>query len=204
MRKTRVGVLALQGAFREHLTILRALGVQAGEVRLPEQIVGLDGLIIPGGESTTIIKLAELYGLREAIARAAAAGMGLWGVCAGLIVIARALTGNAPKPFGLLDIKVARNWFGRQIESFEADLPVAGLSQEPFPAVFIRAPAIVSVGNNVQTLASLPEGIPVAVVSGKILGTAFHPELTADTRLHEFFLNLLNRKDERSREIRQA
>ena len=204
MRNTRVGVLALQGAFREHFAILRSLGIEAQEVRLPGQIAGLDGLIIPGGESTTIIKLAELYGLREAIEQATGSGMGLWGVCAGLIVIARALTDDYPKPFGLLDIEVARNWFGRQLESFEADLPISGLVQKPFPAVFIRAPAIVATGNNVQTLASLPEGIPVAVLSGKILGTAFHPELTADTRLHQFFLSLLNREDEQSREVKQT
>lgn len=194
LRKTRVGVLALQGAFREHLAILRSLGAEAEEVRLPEQIGGLDGLIIPGGESTTIIRLAESYGLRQAIQQATASGMGLWGVCAGLIVIARALTDDYPQPFGLLDIEVGRNWFGRQLESFETDLPISGLSEEPFPAVFIRAPAIVATGDNVRTLASLPEGIPVAVRSGKILGTAFHPELTPDTRLHEFFLQLLHRE----------
>lgn len=197
-----MGVLALQGAFREHVTILRSLGVNAREVRLPEQIAELDGLIIPGGESTTIAKLAEFYGLREAIERQTFAGMGLWGVCAGLIVIARSLTDKYPKPFGLLDVVVARNWFGRQVESFEINLPVSGLGEKPFPAVFIRAPAIVATGNAVQTLASLPEGVPVAVRSGKILGTAFHPELTNDTRLHQLFLQLLRGEDGQSEEIK--
>lgn len=191
LTKARVGVLALQGAFREHLAMLRSLDVEAEEIRLPGQIVGLDGLIIPGGESTTIIKLAELYGLRSAIQRAAASGMGLWGVCAGLIAIARALTDDYPRPFGLLDVEVARNWFGRQLESFEAELSISGLAGGPFPAVFIRAPAIVATGTDVQTLASLPEGMPVAVRKGNILATAFHPELTDDTRLHELFLRLL-------------
>jgi 5'-phosphate synthase pdxT subunit len=171
---------------------------------LPGQIVGLDGLIIPGGESTAIIKLAEHYGLKEAIQRATASGMGLWGVCAGLIAIAQTLTENYPRPFGLLDITVARNWFGRQIASFEVNLCVSGLSREPFPAVFIRAPAIVATGNNVQILACLPEGVPVAVRSGKILGTAFHPELTEDTRLHQFFLHLLRGEDGRSGEANQT
>lgn len=192
----------MQGAFREQVAILRALGAEADEIRLPEQVIGLDGLVIPGGESTTIIKLAELYGLRKAIEEETASGMGLWGVCAGLIVIARALTDDYPKPFGFLDIEVSRNWFGRQIESFEAELLVSGLSREPFPAVFIRAPAIVATGDAVQTLASLPDGMPVAVRTGKILGTAFHPELTDDTRLHQFYLRLI-RDDAQSLEVKQ-
>lgn len=184
--------------------MLRLLGAETREVRLPEQIVGLDGLIIPGGESTAIIKLADLYGLRTAVVRASAAGMGVWGVCAGLIVIARALTDDYPRPFGLLDIKVARNWFGRQLESFEADIPISGLSKKLFPAVFIRAPVIVAAGSDVQTLASLAEGMPAAVRSGNILGTAFHPELTDDTRLHEFFLQLLGTREEKTRQIKQT
>lgn len=184
--------------------MLRRLGVETEEVRLPEQLVGLDGLIIPGGESTAIIKLADLYGLRTAIQRASAAGMGLWGVCAGLIVIARALTDDYPRPFGLLDIEISRNWFGRQLESFEADVLVSELTEKPFPAVFIRAPVIVATGHDVQTLASLAEGMPVAVRSGTILGTAFHPELTDDTRLHEFFLRLLRTSRGQSREVKQT
>ncbi|MGF1613773.1 MAG: pyridoxal 5'-phosphate synthase glutaminase subunit PdxT [Gammaproteobacteria bacterium] len=196
MKPVRIGVLALQGAFREHLAILGSLGVKAKEVRLPVQLEGLDGLIIPGGESTVIIRLAEAYGLREAIQQAAVSGMALWGICAGLIAIARDLTGGYPQPFGLLNVTVARNWFGRQLESFEASLAVSGLTPEPFPAVFIRAPAIVGVGSYVEILAALPDGMPVAVRSGKVLGTSFHPELTEDSRVHEFFLRLSGRDNE--------
>ena len=187
---TRIGVLALQGDFLEHIQILESLGVDAPEIRLPSQIEGLDGLIIPGGESTTIVKLADLYGLREAIARFAADGRPLWGTCAGMIVVARDLTDPYPEPFGLIDITVSRNGFGRQVDSFEADLEIEGLEGAPFRGVFIRAPVVTDVGEGVERLSSLEDGTPVAVRSDKIIATAFHPELTDDTRVHELFLSL--------------
>lgn len=185
-----IGVLALQGGFREHLAVFRSLDVRVREIRLPEQLSGLDGLVIPGGESTTIVKLSDLYGLRQSIQQAAMSGIAVWGTCAGLIVIARELADPYPQPFGLLDVRVARNWFGRQVHSFELDLAISALSDGPFPGVFIRAPAILSTGLDVETLASLPNGMPVAVRNGRILGTAFHPELTSDTRMHRYFLRL--------------
>lgn len=185
-----IGVLALQGDFAEHIEVFRSLGVTARAVRLPEDLEGLDGLVIPGGESTTIARLAELYQLPNPIREGLARGMALWGTCAGMIVIAQALADPYPTPFGFLDIKVARNWFGRQTQSFEIDLDIQGLGNEPFRGVFIRAPAVVSVGPGVEVLARLADGTPVVVCSGQILGTAFHPELTDDTRMHQMFLRL--------------
>ena len=186
-----IGVLALQGDFLEHIQVLETLGVDAREVRLPKHFEGLDGLIIPGGESTTIVQLAELYGLREAIAQFAGDGGPLWGTCAGMIVVARHLADPYPEPFGLIDITVSRNWFGRQVDSFEVDLDIEGLEGGPFRGVFIRAPVVTEVGEGVERLASLEDGTPVAVRSDKIIATAFHPELTDDTRVHELFLSLI-------------
>ena len=188
---TRIGVLAIQGDFHEHRLVLESLGVDVSEVRLPNQLEGLDGLIIPGGESTTIVKLADLYGLREAIRTAVDGGMALWGTCAGMIVIARELVEDRPEPFALVDMKVSRNWFGRQIDSFEQDLSIRGVDGGPFRCVFIRAPAVTELGDNVETLASVNGNTPVAVRSGKILATAFHPELTDDARVHELFLRIV-------------
>ncbi len=187
---TRVGVLAIQGDFHEHILVLESLGVETSEVRLPEQLEGLDGLIIPGGESTTIVMLADLYGLRDAIRSAVDGGMALWGTCAGMIVIARELTEDRPKPFNLVDMKVSRNWFGRQVDSFEQDLQIDGIEGGPYRCVFIRAPAVTELGDGVETIASINGETPVAVRSGKILATAFHPELTDDTRVHQLFLTL--------------
>jgi 5'-phosphate synthase pdxT subunit len=184
------GVLALQGGFLEHIRVLRALGVAAREVRLPEDLNGLIGLIIPGGESTAIVRLADQYGLRQAITEAVTRDMAVWGTCSGMIALARELTDPRPRPFGLLDIKVSRNWYGRQVDSFEVDLDIRGLEGASFPGVFIRAPAIITVGPEVERLASLADGSPVAVRSGRILATAFHPELTEDYRLHKLFLRL--------------
>ena len=187
---TRVGVLAIQGDFHEHILVLESLGVETSEVRLPKQLEGLDGLIIPGGESTTIVMLADLYGLRDAIRSAVDGGMALWGTCAGMIVIARELAEDRPEPFNLVDMKVSRNWFGRQVDSFEQDLQIEGIEGGPYRCVFIRAPAVTELGDGVETLASVNGGTPVAVRSGKILATAFHPELTDDTRVHQLFLTL--------------
>lgn len=183
----RIGVLAIQGDFREHRQMLARLGVAAPEVRLPQQLDGLDGLIIPGGESTTIVQLIDIYGFREALRRRADAGMAVWGTCAGMIAIADRLTDRRPEPLGLMDIEVSRNAFGRQVDSFEADIDCEGMDGGPFHCVFIRAPAVNRTGCGVRTLAALPDGRPVAVRQGRLLATAFHPELTDDARFHELF-----------------
>ncbi|MCL4534537.1 MAG: pyridoxal 5'-phosphate synthase glutaminase subunit PdxT [Bacteroidetes bacterium] len=188
----RVGVLALQGAFREHKTSLLDLGVEAPEVRLPRQLAGLDGLIIPGGESTTIGKLMVAYGLLEPLRRLAAEGFPMFGTCAGMIVLARDI-GRLDQPLiGVMDIKVCRNAFGRQVDSFEADIPIPALGPEPFRAVFIRAPLIDRVGDGVEVLARLDDGRIVAARQENLLASAFHPELTGDRRLHQYFLAMLN------------
>jgi 5'-phosphate synthase pdxT subunit len=186
----KIGVLALQGAFREHIEAMRKLGVEAVEVRLPEQLEGLDGLIIPGGESTAIGKLAVTYGLQEAIRRYAQAGKPVYGTCAGMILLSRTVGYDQPL-LGVMDVKVQRNAFGRQLDSFETDLDIPALGDEKFPAVFIRAPKIESVGEGVSVLATLPDGTPVAAQQGNMLVTAFHPELTDDLRFHRYFLALI-------------
>ncbi len=187
----RVGILAVQGDFLEHAIILRRLGVAASEVRLPRDLANVDALIIPGGESTTIARMLDLYGLREPIKERTLAGMPLWGTCAGLILLARELREDRPAPLGLMDIRVARNAYGRQTESFETDVDAPSLGPEPFRAVFIRAPAILEVGPGVQVLARLDDGSPIAASEGSMLVTAFHPELTPDTRFHEFYLSFV-------------
>jgi 5'-phosphate synthase pdxT subunit len=174
-----IGVLALQGAFREHATALRALGARVVEVRLPMHLEGLDGLVIPGGESTTMLKLAATYGLDRAILRFRGAVLG---TCAGMIVVDRS-------HLGLADIEVDRNAYGRQVASFEADIVLAGES-EPFRGVFIRAPRVRDVGPGVEVLAE-HDGEPVLLRDGPILVAAFHPELTDDPRIHERFLELV-------------
>lgn len=188
----RIGVLALQGAFREHIQILRRLGAEATEVRLPEQLHGLTGLIIPGGESTTIAKLAVAYGLIDPLRKFATAHPA-WGTCAGLIFLAKET--DSPQPLlGVMDIVAKRNAFGRQVDSFETDLFVPVLENgaaEPFHAVFIRAPYIAAVRGNADVIAKLSDGTAVAVREGKWLATAFHPELTSDLRFHRYFLQII-------------
>jgi len=193
----KIGVLALQGAFIEHINILQRLGVEAVEVRLPEDLAGLDGLIIPGGESTTIGKLANTYGLTEPL-REFAAEKPVWGTCAGMIFMARDLRRNGhdrDQPLlGVMDIVVERNAFGRQVDSFIAPIDVDGLNGSgPFPAVFIRGPRLVATHGNARVLARLADGTPVAAEEGHWLATSFHPELTDDTRLHEYFLQMVER-----------
>lgn len=197
-----IGVLALQGDFREHCVMLRSLGVAAREVRLPVQLEGLDGLIIPGGESTTIGKLARTCGLSEPIRALAGAGMPVWGTCAGMILLAQDI-GPEPPHLGLMPITVKRNAFGRQIASFEIDLTVPALAPwsdgdpvRPFHAVFIRAPLIAAVGPGVEPLAHLSDGTIVAARAGHLLATSFHPELTPDSRFHAFFLSLIRAKSD--------
>ncbi len=188
---TTVGVLALQGDFAEHLSMLRKLQMDAREVRLPSDLEGVDGIIIPGGESTTIARLMDIHGLREPVRERAQGGMAIWGTCAGLILLAKHLEDDCPEPLGLMDIEVGRNAFGRQVDSFEADLSVTALGEQPFHAVFIRAPVIRKLREGVQSLASLPDGRVVAARQGNLLGSAFHPELTEDTRFHEYFLSMV-------------
>ena len=176
-----IGVLAVQGDFAEHIAILRKMGCDSREIRLPEQLDGLDGLIIPGGESTTLSRLMSIYNLREPIARMAEEGRAIWGTCAGMIMLANEITEQDPVPLGLLDIGVQRNAFGRQVDSFEQPLQIAPLAPEPYHCIFIRAPVVIRVGSPVEVLASLDDGRPVAVQQGNLLATAFHPELTSDT-----------------------
>jgi 5'-phosphate synthase pdxT subunit len=187
----KIGVLGLQGDYLEHHQVLRRLGVETVDVRLPQHLEGVDGLIIPGGESTTIGALAERYGLMDPLRRMAEAGKPIWGTCAGMIFLAKDV--GRPQPtLGLMDIQVQRNAFGRQIDSFEVDLEVPALARlgdpRPFHAVFIRAPLIEAVGPGAEVLARLENGSIVAAQQGHLLATAFHPELTEDVRFHQYFL----------------
>ena len=192
----RIGVLALQGAFIEHISMLNLLCVEAPEVRTPAQLHGLDGLIIPGGESTTIGKLAATYQLLAELQALAERGLPIWGTCAGMILMAKDIGPYEQPLLGLMDIKVARNAFGRQLDSFEAELIVPALDAiakpqekgKPFPGVFIRAPIIEGVGQGVEVLATLEDGTIVAARERNLLATAFHPELTVDNRFHRYFL----------------
>jgi len=186
----KIGVLAVQGDFAEHIAILRRLNVECREVRLPEQLEGIDGLIIPGGESTTLSRLMSIYHLREPVQAMAAQGKAVWGTCAGMIMLAHEITEADPVPLQVMDIGVQRNAFGRQIDSFEQDLDITGLEPDPFHAIFIRAPVVIRVGQQVKTLAALSNGQAVAVRQGNLMATAFHPELTNDARLHQYFLDL--------------
>jgi 5'-phosphate synthase pdxT subunit len=189
-RVARAGVLGLQGDVREHLDTFERLGTTAVDVRRPAQLDDIDALVIPGGESTTIGKLAEHYGFIPKLRARVAEGMAVWGTCAGAIFIAREVPGH-PHPLAeLMDIRVRRNAFGRQLDSFEADLSVPVLGAEPFHAVFIRAPLIESVGPNVEVLSMLDDSTIVAVRQANLLATSFHPELTLDGRFHRYFLTL--------------
>ena len=186
----KIGVLAIQGDFAEHITILHGLGVETQEVRLPHQLDDSDGLIIPGGESTTLSRLMTIYELREPIQKMASDGKAKWGTCAGMIMMASEITEKDPVPLGIMDITVIRNAFGRQIDSFEQDLTVKSLDSFPYHAIFIRAPVISRVGREVEVLAALADGRAVAVQEGRLLATSFHPELTKDSRLHERFVSM--------------
>jgi 5'-phosphate synthase pdxT subunit len=193
----KIGVLALQGDFDEHIAVLRRLGVETREVRLPEELEGLDGLIIPGGESTTIGKLAIDFGLMDPL-RSFGNEKPVWGTCAGAIFLSKDIQHEQPL-LGLMDINVSRNAFGRQVDSFEIDLDVPALARvdkqnQPFNSVFIRAPMIESVNaDDVEVLASLEDGTVVAVQQGHLLATSFHPELSEDDRFHKYFLLLVDR-----------
>lgn len=184
-----VGVLALQGDFREHLRLLDALGVGAAAVKTPEQLDSVDALVIPGGESTTIGKMSTRFGLIDPLRSAIADGMPVYGTCAGMIFLAGSITEGDQPLLGALDIMVRRNAFGRQNDSFEADLDIEGLAA-PFHAVFIRAPWVEKVGSEVEVLATVDEH-PVMVRQEKLLATSFHPELTGDGRIHQMLLDLI-------------
>ena len=191
----KIGILALQGDFAEHIAMLKRLNVETFEVRLPEQLDGLDGLIIPGGESTTIGKLAVAYNLMEPL-KIFGQRHAIWGTCAGAIFLSKDISRDQPL-LGLMDIKVQRNAFGRQIDSFETDLVIPELEQITgsdlsYHAVFIRAPIIESVYGDAKILASVDDGRIVAAQQGSLLATSFHPELTSDTRFHEYFLSLVD------------
>lgn len=192
MDDMKIGVLALQGAFREHIAILHRLGVDAVEVRLPEDLCDLDGLILPGGESTTIGKLAAAYGLIDSLRRFAQ-DRPVWGTCAGMILMARKIDLDLPC-LGFMNIVVQRNAFGRQVDSFVEELRICvwkDSGRHPFPGVFIRAPKLVEVGEGVQVIARLNDGTAVAALEGKWLATAFHPELTNDMRFHIYFIDIV-------------
>jgi 5'-phosphate synthase pdxT subunit len=189
-----IGVLALQGDFAEHIAALRACGVpgiEAIEVRTLAQLAAVDGLIIPGGESTTIARLLLAFDLMEPVRERIRAGLPVWGTCAGAIMLAKEVTNLDRPPIAAMDITVERNAFGRQVDSFEEDLRVAGIDGPPLHAVFIRAPVITRTGPGVQVLCTLADGRVVAAREGGMLATAFHPELTDDTRMHALFARLV-------------
>jgi 5'-phosphate synthase pdxT subunit len=188
----RIGVLASQGAFVEHIDMLRQLKVEARPVRLPRELAGLDGLIIPGGESTSISKLMLTYNLMEEVGNLARSGMPIFGTCAGMILLASKISDSDVVPLGLMDIVVGRNAFGRQRESFETDLSIPVLGKKLFPAVFIRAPVIEQTNGKVEVLARLGDGTAVAARQAKLLVSAFHPELTSDLRFHRYFLDIVS------------
>jgi 5'-phosphate synthase pdxT subunit len=188
----KIGVLAAQGAFAEHIAVLQKLGVAAVPIRLPGELKGVAGLILPGGESTTISRLLSAYDLMKEIAGLAGNGVPVFGTCAGLILMAKQISGNSAVSLGLMDITVKRNAFGRQVDSFETDLNVPALGEKAFPGVFIRAPRIEACGRHVEVLSRLADGTIVAARQGKLIVTAFHPELTDDPRFHRYFLDIIS------------
>jgi 5'-phosphate synthase pdxT subunit len=190
-RMPRIGVLALQGDVREHVHAVREVGAEPVEVRLPRDLAGLDALILPGGESTTIRTLIDLYGMREPILALAHTGAPVFGTCAGMILLADRIADGDEPVFRLLDIEVRRNAYGRQLDSFEADIEMPLLGDEPIHGVFIRAPVVSHVGPRTEVLAVDPDGRPIAVRQGRVLATAFHPELTDDRRLHRLLLDMI-------------
>ena len=185
-----IGVLAIQGDFLEHRKMLDSIGIESKEVRLPDELENLEGLIIPGGESTTIVQLIDIYGLRAPLVDKVNQGLAIWGTCAGMIVIAKNLKDKRPDPLGLMDIEVSRNAFGRQIDSFETDLDIQGMDGPPMHAIFIRAPLVTQIGTDVEILAEVDDGKPVAVKQNRIIATSFHPELTEDSRMHSMFVDI--------------
>jgi len=189
-RAVRIGVLAVQGAFAEHVATLLSIGVEGVEVRLPADLEDVSGLVLPGGESTTIRLLIDRWGLRDPILGLARSGVPVLGTCAGMILLATSIADGDPPVFGLLDMRVRRNAFGRQLESFEADLSVPLLGDAPVHGVFIRAPIVEAVGPGVDVLSRLDDGRIVAVRERNVLATAFHPELAGETRFHRLLATM--------------
>ena len=187
----RIGVLAVQGAFAEHIAALHKLEVEALPVRLPLELISLDGLIIPGGESASISRLMLDYNLAGEIKKMAERGLPILGTCAGMVLLAKELSDSRVKPLGLMDIAVRRNAFGRQRESFESELTIPALGEKPFPGVFIRAPIIEQVNDSVEILTKLDNGTIVAARQERLLAAAFHPELTDDLRFHKYFVQIV-------------
>jgi 5'-phosphate synthase pdxT subunit len=187
----RIGVLALQGSFAEHIHSFRRLDVSATEVRLPQDLDGLHGLVIPGGESTTISRLLDEFGLLSQLSRKIAAGFPVWGTCAGMILLARRSTDMPLPTLPALDIAVKRNGWGRQVDSYETEIDVPTFGPPPFHAVFIRPPVVTDVGPRVSPLARTDDGSVVAVRQDNLLATAFHPELTTDLRFHDYFVQII-------------
>ena len=190
----KIGDLALQGAFIEHISAIQKLGVEASPVRLPKELNSLDGLIIPGGESTSILNLMQGFNLIQPLREFAQAGFPILGTCAGMICLAKRVShsnNSNAETLALMDMEVRRNAFGRQADSFETELPVPALGDKPFPAVFIRAPIVENASPQVEILAKLPNGATAAARQQKLLATAFHPELTGDLRFHDYFLKIV-------------
>jgi 5'-phosphate synthase pdxT subunit len=190
----KVGVLALQGTFIEHIGILRQLGVEAPPIRLPHELDTLDGLIIPGGESTTMLRLMENFGLIQPIREMARDGLAIWGICAGMVLLAKSISNYKMETLGLMDMKIRRNAFGSQIDSFEVDLEIPLVGEELFHAVFIRAPIVQDAKPGVKILSRLPDSTIVAARQNQLLACAFHPEFTDDLRLHSYFLSMVSQK----------
>jgi 5'-phosphate synthase pdxT subunit len=187
----KIGVLALQGAFIEHISVMQQLGVEASPIRLPNELNGLDGLIIPGGESTAILQLMKSFSLIQPLRELAKAGLPILGTCAGMICLAKKVSNHDMETLAVVDMVVNRNAFGRQIDSFETALPIPVLGDKPFPAIFIRAPFIEEADTKVEILARLPGGVAVACKQEKVIATAFHPELSDDLRFHRYFLRIV-------------
>lgn len=197
---SKIGVLALQGTFWEHISCLRKLDVDACPVRLSQELERLDGLVVPGGESTTMLRLMESFELIQPVRELARDGLPVWGTCAGMILLAKDVSNYEMKTLGLMDAKVRRNAFGRQVDSFEADLQVPLLGEEPFHGVFIRAPIIEEARPDVEVLSRLADGTVVAIRQDRLLACAFHPEFTDDLRFHSYFLNMVNQRCSHNRE----
>ena len=190
----RVGVLALQGTFIEHIGILRQLGVESPPIRLSHELDTLDGLIIPGGESTTMLRLMENFGLIQPIREMARNGLPIWGTCAGMVLLIKDISNCEMETLALMDARVKRNAFGSQVDSFEADLEIPPVGEDPFHAVFIRAPVIEKAKPGVEILSRLPDGTVVAIRQDRLLACAFHPEFTNDLRFHSYFLNMVSQE----------
>ncbi len=198
----RIGVLALQGTFAEHVGILQQLGVEVAPVRLPRELDKLNGLIIPGGESTTMLRLMESFGLTLPLKEMARDHLPIWGTCAGMVLLASNVSNYEMEPLCLMDAKVRRNAFGSQVDSFEVDLKIPIVGEEPYHAVFIRAPLIEETGPGVEVLSRLPDGTIVAARQGRLLACAFHPEFTDDLRFHSYFLDMVSQRSSRNSEDR--